>query len=68
MAQGVGGNIGPDLSDIGKRRDAAYIEQSIRDPRAYIVPGYPRIMPLPDEMGLNEESIAHLVAWLTSLK
>lgn len=67
-AEGIGGNVGPNLSDIGARRDEAYIEKSIREPKAYIVPGYPPIMPSPQELGLKEEDIAHLIAWLRTLK
>lgn len=49
MAAGVdGGGIGPDLTDLlGRAGDrvtgldpAAYVRQSIREPQAFVVPGY----------------------------
>lgn len=49
MAAGVdGGGIGPDLTDLARRAGdrvagldpAAYVRQSIRDPQAFVVPGY----------------------------
>lgn len=33
--------VGPSLYDIGKRRDAAYIRESILEPDKVVVPGYP---------------------------
>ncbi len=66
--KGTGGNVGPNLSDIGARRDKAYIEQSIREPQAYLVPGYPPVMPSPDKLGLSDQDIANLVAFLSGLK
>ncbi|MFQ5856270.1 MAG: c-type cytochrome [Anaerolineae bacterium] len=38
---GEGGNLGPDLSDIGARADARYILESIVDPSAVVVPDCP---------------------------
>jgi len=66
--KGVGGRVGPELTDIGRRRDAAYIRQSIEDPRAYIVPGYPPAMPSPDQLRLSASDIDNLLAFLTGLK
>ncbi|MDP2662200.1 MAG: c-type cytochrome [Dehalococcoidia bacterium] len=66
--KGTGGNVGPNLSDIGARRDKAYIEQSIREPQTYVVPGYPPVMPSPDKLGLSDQDIANLVEFLTRLK
>jgi putative membrane-bound dehydrogenase-like protein len=40
QVQGKGIVIGPDLVNIAKRRDAAYVIQSIIDPDAYIVEGF----------------------------
>ncbi|MEM7014418.1 MAG: HEAT repeat domain-containing protein, partial [Verrucomicrobiota bacterium] len=37
---GVGGVAGPDLSDIGKRYDHAYLLESLINPSEVIVPGY----------------------------
>src|SRR5439155_22756114 len=47
------GNIGPDLSELGTRAGArkpgtsahAYIEESILNPGAFLVPGYQNLMP-----------------------
>lgn len=64
-----GGAVGPDLaavSDVAEDRvpglDAdAYIRQSIRDPQAYLVPGFTSTMPT---LGLNDEEIDAVVAFL----
>lgn len=37
--QGKGGAIGPDLTEIGRRRGAAHLEQSLREPDADLVKG-----------------------------
>jgi len=59
----------PDLSTIGLRRDAAYIRQSILDPNAYIVPGYPmNVMPLNFAQVLKPEEVDTLVKFLLTLK
>lgn len=45
----LGGGGAPDLTDIGERRDAAWIRRQIRDPRANeprgSMPAFPRITP-----------------------
>lgn len=66
--RGVGGNVGPNLSDIGARRGRAYIEQSIREPQAFVVSGYPPVMPSADRLGLSDQDVANLVDFLSSLK
>ena len=38
--QGRGGPLGPDLTSIGHRRNAAHLRQSITHPEADITPGY----------------------------
>ena len=40
MVHGRGGKIGPELSNLGRERRLAQIEQAVRDPGARIVPGY----------------------------
>lgn len=60
--------MGPNLSDIGSRQSEGYIRQSILDPLGYIVPGYSSVMPSPQQLGLNDQDIAALVAYLLSLK
>jgi len=58
----------PDLSTIGTRRDAAYIRQSILDPNAYVVPGYPmNVMPLNFAQILTPEQVNTLVTFLLTL-
>lgn len=37
---GVGGRLGPDLSEVGKARSRDYIRQSVTDPNAYVAPRY----------------------------
>jgi len=68
--------VGPTLSDIGligrKRIPGMsaedYILQSITDPGAYLVPGYPDSMPRGLAKELSAEDLAALVAYLASLK
>ncbi|MBZ5706967.1 MAG: cytochrome c [Acidobacteriia bacterium] len=58
----------PDLGTIGARRDEAYIRQSLLDPNAYIVPGYPRdVMPNFTTL-LKPEEVDQLVKFLLTLK
>lgn len=45
-----------------------YLRQSITDPGAYVVPGYPDSMPRGMAGGLSAEDLAALVAYLASLK
>ena len=40
MVKGRGGNLGPDLSNIGKQRRLAEIRQALRNPAANIAQGY----------------------------
>ena len=71
------GKVGPDLSDIGARADAAYIRESIVDPLAVIVDTCPNgpCQVKPDTRGmyltyaqtLTEEEIDALVWYLTGL-
>jgi len=61
--------IGPDLTHVADRAatrvaglDApAYVRQSIREPGAYRVPGYPAVMP---NLGLSDSDIDSLIAFL----
>jgi hypothetical protein len=45
-----------------------YILQSITDPGAFVVPGYPDSMPRGLSKDLSPEDLAALVAYLASLK
>jgi cytochrome c5 len=68
--------VGPALNEIG--RVAAkrvpgmtadeYLRQSITDPGAYVVPGYPDSMPRGLARDLSPEDLAALVAYLASLR
>jgi hypothetical protein len=69
----VGGQVGPDLTQIasaplrerGRWPSArAYLEESIREPQAYLVPGYPGDMPSAAKLGLTARDIGDLVAYL----
>lgn len=71
------GNIGPSMNGIGDRAvtqaaaagdpDAeAYLRTSIRNPNAYIVPGYQGVMPPFLEDQMSEEQLDAIVAYLLS--
>ncbi|MDR7521165.1 MAG: cytochrome c [Armatimonadota bacterium] len=78
---GVGGQVGPNLTEVGRRDLArerpgrtwpdvsAYIRESIKDPQAYIVPGFPNPSPMPsaEVFFLSERDIDDLVAYLVSV-
>ena len=61
--------VGPDLTALPQRAgtrvaglDArAYVRQSLRDPRAYVVPGYTALMP---DLHLSDADIESLSAFL----
>jgi mono/diheme cytochrome c family protein len=62
---GSTGNVGPNLSDALKDKDAAFIQQSIVDPNAEIASGFqPNIMPQTYGSSLSPKEIADLVAFL----
>ncbi|HEV8229852.1 MAG TPA: c-type cytochrome [Candidatus Limnocylindria bacterium] len=68
--------VGPPLGEIGlvgrKRIPGMsaedYIRQSITDPGAYVVPGYPDSMPRGIARDLSPEDLAALVGYLASLR
>ena len=68
--------VGPPLGEaglVGRKRVPGlsaedYLRQSITDPGAYVVPGYPDSMPRGLAGGLSPEDLAALVAYLASLK
>src|SRR5215212_3719447 len=70
-----GGATGPNLSQIGTvaatrkpGMDApAYISESIHDPQAFLVPGYPPVMPS-FRGTLSEEEINQVIAFLLTRK
>jgi mono/diheme cytochrome c family protein len=71
-----GGGIGPPLTHIGtvaaSRKPGLgaedYIRESIRDPGAYIVPGYPDTMPRGFDRRMSREDFDDLVQFLLTLK
>jgi cytochrome c553 len=68
--------VGPPLNEaglVGRKRVPGmsaedYLRQSITDPGAYVVPGYPDSMPRGLARDLAPEDLAALVAYLASLK
>jgi mono/diheme cytochrome c family protein len=69
--------IGPSLAGVATRAAAtvpgldaaAYLRQSVVDPDAYIVPGFPAGQMLPDFASvLGDDQIEHLVAFLLTLE
>jgi cytochrome c5 len=73
---GLGRPVGPPLDAAGRiaaervpgMSAVDYLRQSIADPGAYLVPGYPDSMPRGIAAELSGEDLAALVAYLASLK
>jgi len=68
-AAGTNGTTGPDLDKLAANAQKAnegsvqeFTAQSIKDPGAYVEPGYSNVMP---NFGLSDKQIADLVAYLT---
>ncbi|HEY3069063.1 MAG TPA: cytochrome c [Gaiellaceae bacterium] len=62
---GATGTVGPNLDDVLKGKDAAFIHESIVDPNAQIASGYQAgIMPQTFGQQLNDQQLADLVAFL----
>lgn len=59
---GVGGKVGPELTTIGKIRDANFLHKWLKNPQA-VKPA--TIMP---NLGLTEKELKPLVEYLTSLR
>ena len=80
MVNAVGGQVGPNLSrviklDLARDRPgrtwpdvASYIRESLADPQAYIVRGFPSPSPMPraDQFGIGEQEVNDLIAYLAS--
>jgi len=68
--------VGPPLNEIGRIAPKRvpglsaedYLRQSITDPGAFVVPGYPDSMPRGLARDLSPEDLAALVAYLASLR
>jgi cytochrome c oxidase subunit II len=73
-AAGSSGTTGPKLDDLasaaakfGKKRGetpAQYVKESILDPRAFTVPGYPKVMPTTFKDQLSSSQVDALVKYL----
>jgi mono/diheme cytochrome c family protein len=62
---GASGTVGPNLDEVLKGKDAAFIHESIVDPGAEIATGYTAgIMPTTYAQQLDEKQLADLVAFL----
>jgi len=74
--QGMAGRIGPELTQIGtvaatrKPGTSAqdYLTESILDPNAFPVPGFPPAMPPKGGADLSDQEVASIVAYLLTLK
>jgi cytochrome c2 len=78
---GIGGQVGPNLTEVSKRDLArerpgrswpsvvAYMQESIREPQAYVVPGFPNPSPMPSarQFELSDRDIEDLIAYLFSV-
>jgi mono/diheme cytochrome c family protein len=62
---GASGTVGPNLDEVLKGKDAAFIHESIVDPGAEVATGYTAgIMPTTYAQQLDEKQLADLVAFL----
>jgi len=71
---GSNAKVGPDLDNLAadaakanRGSEQQYIAESIKDPNAYVAPGFPQgVMPTNFGSTLSDKQIADLVAFLTS--
>ncbi len=62
---GRGGGLGPNLSAVGNAHDVAWIAAKIHNPRL----GKPdTAMPTAKELGVSDQNVEDLAAWLAGLK
>jgi len=62
---GASGQVGPNLDDVLKGKDAAFIHESIVDPNAEVASGFSAgVMPDVYDQQLSDEQLADLVAFL----
>ena len=65
QAAGTNATVGPNLDEALKGKDAAFIEESIKDPNAEVASGFtPNIMPQDYGSQLSSKELADLVAFL----
>lgn len=65
---GAGGEIGPDLSNVGGKSGPAEIMDDIINPQAKLTPGYAPVMPPDYAQKLTVKEVNDLVAYLAELK
>jgi len=61
---GVGGTIGTDLTTVGTRHDAVYLQTLLKDPKQY----YPQGVKMPAFADMSQEDMDALIAYLLTLK
>jgi mono/diheme cytochrome c family protein len=68
---GATAKVGPDLDKVATDAQKAnhgsvdqYVAESIKDPNAYVVPGYPKGV-MPSFAGLSDKQVGDLVAFVT---
>jgi mono/diheme cytochrome c family protein len=61
--KGVGGSVGPNLSNVGARRSRDYIFQQLKDPKSYNVNSQ-----MPSFKDLPDQDLKALADYLSSLK
>jgi mono/diheme cytochrome c family protein len=63
---GTNGTVGPNLTEVLKEKDAAFIHESIANPNAEIAQGYqPNIMPQDYGQKLSDKQLNDVVAFLS---
>jgi mono/diheme cytochrome c family protein len=62
-AAGATGTVGPNLDEVLKDKDAAFVHESIKDPNAEIAPGYQAGI-MPSFAQLSDKQVDDLVAFL----
>lgn len=66
---GIGGNAGPNLSDVGSRSAPSRLVESIVDPAAVVTPGYGLVSAMPAMTGiLKPREVRDIVAYLSTLR
>jgi putative heme-binding domain-containing protein len=51
VANGQGGRLGPDLSEIGRRRSLKFLRESLTDPNAFVAEDYRTVTIVPSRAG-----------------
>jgi len=65
-AAGASGQVGPNLDEALKGKDAEFVKTSITDPNAEIASGFgPNVMPQNYGSQLSSQELADIVAFLT---